>query len=257
MEILLLAAPILLYAGFALAERFGAARHYPAMKLWKTRGVINFAVVAVLSTVVPPLWMPALVHSPLSIGAWPLALQIVIGFVAYQLGSYAYHRTAHNVHAMWRWFHQVHHSAERVDVHGAFMFHPTEILAFALLQTAIPIGLLGVSPVAGALIGVIALFYAVFQHANIHTPTWLGYVIQRPEQHALHHQRGVHAWNYADFPLIDLLFGTFKNPAHAPAEAQAGFWDGASQRVGAMLIGRDVAEPVELTPPARAVAAES
>ena len=51
----------------------------------------------------------------------------------------------------------------------------------------------------------------------------------------------MHANNYADFPIWDLLFGTFKNPK--TWEGQAGYYDGASKRVGAMLIGRDITEP--------------
>jgi sterol desaturase/sphingolipid hydroxylase (fatty acid hydroxylase superfamily) len=51
----------------------------------------------------------------------------------------------------------------------------------------------------------------VFQHANGDTPHGLGYLIQRPQSHAIHHQRGVHAFNYADLSLWDMVFGTFRN----------------------------------------------
>jgi sterol desaturase/sphingolipid hydroxylase (fatty acid hydroxylase superfamily) len=82
---------------------------------------------------------------------------------------------------------------------------------------------------------------AVFQHANIRTPTWLGYLVQRPESHSVHHQRGVHAFNYSDLPVFDLLFGTFRNPtAFAPEQ---GFWHGASDQVLPMLAMRDVSRP--------------
>jgi sterol desaturase/sphingolipid hydroxylase (fatty acid hydroxylase superfamily) len=81
----------------------------------------------------------------------------------------------------------------------------------------------------------------VLQHANVRTPRWLGYVVQRPESHSRHHARGVHAGNYSDLPIFDLLFGTFDNP---PAFAKrAGFYDGASARVAEMLSFRDVAAP--------------
>ena len=71
----------------------------------------------------------------------------------------------------------------------------------------------------------------------------LGYLIQRPESHAIHHARGVHAHNYADLPLWDIVFGTFRNaPAEAPRPAQ-GFYDGASARVWEMLTFRDVSNP--------------
>ena len=69
----------------------------------------------------------------------------------------------------------------------------------------------------------------------------LGYLIMRPEQHGLHHERGVHAYNYGSVSLWDMMFGTFRNPQAFPA--QYGFWDGASRRLGRMLIGRDVAQP--------------
>ena len=84
-------------------------------------------------------------------------------------------------------------------------------------------------------------FCACFQHANIRTPRWLGYIVQRPESHSVHHGRGVHAYNYTDLPIFDLLFGTFKNPEHH--EVEAGFYDGASRRLGQLLLGVDVNSP--------------
>jgi hypothetical protein len=56
----------------------------------------------------------------------------------------------------------------------------------------------------------------------------------------VHHARGVHAYNYGNLAICDLLFGTLRNP-EAFADEQ-GFWDGASAKVGAMLIGRDVGQ---------------
>ena len=55
----------------------------------------------------------------------------------------------------------------------------------------------------------------------------------------MHHGRGVHAFNYSDLPLWDMVFGTFRNPARF--EGEVGFWPGASSRVGDLLLGRDVA----------------
>ena len=78
----------------------------------------------------------------------------------------------------------------------------------------------------------------IFQHANLKTPAWLGYLVVRPESHARHHERGVHAKNYSDLPLWDLLFGTFENPA--TWNGLAGFYSGASRRLGALLGGRDI-----------------
>lgn len=76
-------------------------------------------------------------------------------------------------------------------------------------------------------------------HANLRTPQWLGYFVARPEMHAAHHERGVHRSNYCDLPLIDMIFGTYNNPKSAPREA--GFFDGASDRIGSLLAGRKIA----------------
>ena len=65
-------------------------------------------------------------------------------------------------------------------------------------------------------------------------------MIARPESHSVHHQRGVHAFNYSDLPLWDMVFGTFRNPIEFNAEC--GFWDGASSQMLPMLAGRDVSE---------------
>ena len=72
-----------------------------------------------------------------------------------------------------------------------------------------------------------------------YTPRWLGFLVTRPESHSLHHERNVHARNYGDIPLFDMLFGTFENP---PAfDGEVGFYDGGSKRLGAMLAGRPIA----------------
>ncbi|MBI5432476.1 MAG: hypothetical protein HZA52_06580 [Planctomycetes bacterium] len=51
----------------------------------------------------------------------------------------------------------------------------------------------------------------------------------------------MHAKNYPDLPIFDLLFGTFDNPRVFASEA--GFYPGASERVGEMVLCRDVSEP--------------
>ena len=56
----------------------------------------------------------------------------------------------------------------------------------------------------------------------------------------LHHARSQHTLNYADIPLIDMMFGTFACPDSAPEEA--GFWDGASQKLGRLLLLRPVSD---------------
>jgi sterol desaturase/sphingolipid hydroxylase (fatty acid hydroxylase superfamily) len=97
---------------------------------------------------------------------------------------------------------------------------------------------------------VFTVFLGMFAHLNTSTPRWLGYFVQRPEAHAAHHERGVHAYNFG-FPIWDMLFGTFRNPPKG-WQGTNGFWDGASNRVVPMLLGRDVSRMPEM--PATALA---
>jgi sterol desaturase/sphingolipid hydroxylase (fatty acid hydroxylase superfamily) len=78
----------------------------------------------------------------------------------------------------------------------------------------------------------------LFYHWNVKTPHWLGYIFQRPESHCVHHQEGVHSFNYADLPLWDMLFGTFRNPR--TWEARCGFGAENEHRLLEMLFGVDV-----------------
>jgi len=102
--------------------------------------------------------------------------------------------------------------------------------------------LLGLTVEAGILTALFVTFNAMFQHANIRTPRWLGFLIQRPESHTIHHGREIHRSNYSDLPLWDMLFGTFRNPTEVRS-LEVGFYKGASSRILAMLAGRDVTSP--------------
>jgi len=43
------------------------------------------------------------------------------------------------------------------------------------------------------------------------TPQWLATFVQRPESNSVHHGRGIPT-TILDLPLLDLIFGTFRNP---------------------------------------------
>ena len=135
----------------------------------------------------------------------------------------------------------MHHSSERLDIVSAFWFSPLDMVTWTLLPSLV-LTLLGVPPQAATITLLSITFLAMFQHANVRTPAWLGYFVQRPEMHTVHHARGVHHYNYADLPVFDMLFGTFRNP-HG-YEHETGFWHGASARVADMLLLRDVSAPV-------------
>lgn len=193
------------------------------------------------------LWLPdASLFDGASLGPWGGAL---VGVLVYELGHYAYHRAAHSWNWLWRAGHQMHHSAERLDAFGANFLHPLDVALFTSIAVVVFFPLLGLSAEAAALANLFLVFNAVFQHANVRTPRWLGFLIQRPESHAIHHKRGVHASNYSDLPLWDFVFGTLRNPREVESDRQRapdqGFYPGASARMPEMLTFRDVSRPRE------------
>jgi sterol desaturase/sphingolipid hydroxylase (fatty acid hydroxylase superfamily) len=132
----------------------------------------------------------------------------------------------------------MHHSAERLDSYGAFYFSPLDMVGFTLLSS-VSLTVLGLGAQAVTYFLYATLFLAVFQHINVRTPRWLGYIVQRPESHSVHHARGIHQFNYSDLPLFDILFGTFRNPKKFATEA--GFYHGASAKLSQMLMFKDIA----------------
>ncbi len=233
------------FAALAILERVFPARPLVQVAWWKSKGLVFFLIMGAISMFVPLLWMDFVAaHRLIDLSGAGIVGGTIIAFVGTQFFTYWWHRSMHGNSALWRVFHQMHHSAERIDIYGGVYFHPLDVCGFLFFQTAVPFLVLGVRPEAAVLAGAIGTFYALFQHTNIKTPRWLGLVIQRPEAHSLHHARGVHAFNYGDLPLWDMAFGTYRNPARFHAEA--GFWDGASRRMGSMLAFRDIAQlPVE------------
>lgn len=236
-----------LFAALALAETLFPARQLPVVPGWRVRGLASFAVYFFLSSYLPLIWTAALVPYQLvdltGLGTWAGA---AVGLLVYEAGAYAWHRSMHGSDLLWRTFHQMHHSAERLDTFGAFWFSLPDMVGWtALFSLCLTLGV-GLTPEATTVTLLVVSFCGVFQHANLRTPQWLGYVIQRPESHSAHHERGVHTRNFADLPLFDLLFGTFHNPRDFAREQ--GFYDGASSRVLEMACLRDVSQP----PPDRA-----
>jgi sterol desaturase/sphingolipid hydroxylase (fatty acid hydroxylase superfamily) len=145
----------------------------------------------------------------------------------------------HNTPTLWRWFHQMHHSAERVDIWGALYFHPFDTLGFTLVGSLALVLGFGVSAEAAIVVNLMATFCSLFQHANVKTPHWLGFIITRPEAHSYHHERNIHARNYGDVPWFDMLLSTYYNPPEFNGEV--GFYEGSSKKLMPMLAGRLIA----------------
>jgi sterol desaturase/sphingolipid hydroxylase (fatty acid hydroxylase superfamily) len=236
---------------FAVADLVHGERTFPQIPFWRARGLLAAAVYFAISYNAPFLWDAWLgAYALMTIGDWALWQQAAIGFLLLEFGTYAWHRTMHNVPFLWRHLHQMHHSAERVDIWGALYFHPFDTLGFALVGSLALVWALGVATEAAIIATIAASFCSMFQHANIRTPQWLGYFITRPESHSVHHQRDVHGYNYGDIPIFDMLFGTFRNPK--TWDGEAGFYDGASANFWPLLVGRDISSGMAGEPSTRA-----
>jgi sterol desaturase/sphingolipid hydroxylase (fatty acid hydroxylase superfamily) len=230
-----------LFGGVWGVEALFPARRLPTIPGHRLRGVAALLIYFLVSSYLPFLLGPWLAQFKVAdltfLGTWAGGLA---AFLVYQLFAYAYHRGLHRFDGLFRAVHQMHHSAERLDVPSAFLFSPLDMVGWTLVST-IALSIAGITPEATVVFLLGGAFVSMFQHANVRTPHWLGYLIQRPESHSHHHARGRHAQNYADLPLIDLIFGTFVNPREFAEHT--GYYDGASARVTEMLLMRDVSSP--------------
>lgn len=230
----------LTYLAMLSIESIWPARQFPPRRGWRWLGVLFLVTLGTVGTVVPLLlpieWMER--HRWLDGSALGTAGGALAGWLVLSALSFGWHRAAHAFSPLWRFGHQLHHAPQRVDISGAALFHPTEMVIQVLFQLFVSVIVLGLTPVAAAWVGYIAAFHGLFQHWNVRTPLWLGYWIQRPEAHCVHHRQGVHAWNYSDFPLWDILAGSWRNPREF--NGRCGFEEAAEKRWAAMLAWRDV-----------------
>ena len=243
-EILMDPISLIVIAMFALLflwETILPGHRQEQIRFWRIKGAIAFIIYFYLSSYLPLLWDGWLSQYQLfdltGLGTLGGA---AIGVLLYEFGVYVWHRAMHTNNVLWRTFHQMHHSAERLDMAGAFYFSPMDMIGFTALGSLCLVLVVGLSPQAATVTLLTVTFLGMFQHANIKTPVWLGYIVQRPESHSVHHERGVHAYNYSDLPIFDIVFGTFRNPREYARKN--GFYSGASSRVVDMLMFKDVSE---------------
>ncbi len=235
-----------IYAMLMIWEALFPARSLPKVKYWKLKGITAFTVFFYLSSYLPLLTDPFLEEYRLfDLTEFGVIWGTLFALFLYEFGLYIWHRAMHKSDFLWRTFHQMHHSAERIDTYGAFYFSPLDMIGFTLLGSICLVLTIGVTPQAVTAFLLITTFFNIFQHANVNTPHWLGYIVQRPESHTYHHAKGIHEHNYSDIAIFDILFGTFLNPKGY--EYETGFYQGASSKVFEMLTFQDTNGEPDLT----------
>ncbi len=236
-----------LYGALMTLEAIAPGRKLAKVKGWIPRALGSFIIYFYLSSYLPLLWDGYLAeYQFFDLSTMGTLAGAVIGITVYEGLVYAWHRTLHQSNWLFRSFHQMHHSAERLDTFGAFYFSPLDMVGFTMLGSLSLSLIVGLSAEAVTVFLFATMFLGIFQHTSIRTPKWLGYLVQRPESHTIHHGKGLHKFNYSDLPVFDILFGTFRNPEGY--EMDTGFYNGASGRIGDMLLCRDVSVEKQKAP---------
>lgn len=232
-----LSLPVIFLAFMGLEIAMPSRRPMPEVRYWRLIGIASLVVTLFVFAVLPPLVLMVLPNiGLLDLSRWGLWMAVPAWMLTTFL-TYWSHRIQHRFDMLWRMGHQLHHSVARLDTASSMIFHPIDVGVQAVMGLVVVL-VLGVSPEAGAVAGVIGFAVGVYQHWDVPTPRWTGWFIQRPEQHMYHHERDVHARNFGDMPLWDRLFGTYKEPTGEPVEL--GFAEGRGRRIVAMVVCMDV-----------------
>ncbi len=201
--------------------------------------VVSLTLVVVLGNVYNP-WLESVALLPSLSGHlshWPAALSGFLGYICVSFLVYWWHRARHASNLLWRMFHQIHHSPARIEVLTTYYAHPADFLANTLIVGLVAYPFLGLEPVAAGWCLFWVGLFDTWEHTNVRTPLWLGYVIVRPEMHRVHHEYEKHSKNYG-IPIWDMLFGTYENSRRRVE--RCGFDEKKENRLMAMLAMKDV-----------------
>ena len=223
-------------------ERVIRGWRLPQVRTWPARVLAINAVqlgVVLLAGVTWERWFASSSILHLSKHLSPVAGGMLAYFIATFI-FYWWHRWRHEHALLWRGFHQIHHSPQRLEVITSFYKHPGEMVVNSIIGSLLVYAFLGLSPEAGGVYTLCTALGEFFYHTNVKTPRWVGFFFQRPEMHRIHHQHGRHKNNYGDITWWDMLFGTYENPPEWLH--QCGFDEDKEQQLIRMLTYKDVHE---------------
>ncbi|HEY9702069.1 MAG TPA: sterol desaturase family protein [Allocoleopsis sp.] len=150
----------------------------------------------------------------LKINQLPIWLQIITALLISDMGYYIAHRMSHEIPFLWR-FHAIHHSVKEMDWLATVRIHPFDQIFTKLFQM-IPLYFLGFNPEILAIYLLFCAGIGFFIHSNLNLKLGIfKYIIANPQFHHWHHSIESQAYNKnyaAQFPMIDLLFGTLYLP---------------------------------------------
>jgi len=225
-----------------LFERFKPNKPFISSPKWFVRAIcLNLItlVLFLLGSVTWELWFQSVTFFKLDVDL-PLPIKGLITYVAFHFIFYWWHRAKHYYKPLWIIFHQVHHSIQRIEVLSTNYSHPLDTISSLLIGSFLSYCLFGFNIEVAAWFSFYLGSMGYFLHSNISVPRWIGYIIQTPQMHRMHHEYGKHKSNYCDIVWFDMLFGTYYNPTRQEICDKCGFDEDKEVRMKDMLLFKDV-----------------
>jgi sterol desaturase/sphingolipid hydroxylase (fatty acid hydroxylase superfamily) len=141
------------FAGCFILERIFPGWPLPRVRSWPLRVLLVNAIqliVVVLAGLSWERWLSSWSVFRLSDHVSPAIGGLFAYFIA-TFTFYWWHRWRHESDLLWRLFHQIHHSPQRLEVITSFYKHPGEMVFNSILGSLLVYTLLGLSLQAGAI----------------------------------------------------------------------------------------------------------
>ncbi len=255
LELAMAFVPLVALAGFAVVLE----RRFPWRAGLRQDGLhwLQSTVLMLVGNVVARLILPLSVFSAgiyaashgiglFNVVETPFWLVFPLSLLTLDLVDYLRHRLQHVSQTFWR-VHRVHHSDEVIDASTALRFHPLE----ALLTSAGHVGmvlLVGVPPEAAVIFAFVALFFDVWEHANVQTPRFVRHlelVLITPSMHRFHHgsDEAHMSKNFGTiFSIWDRVFGTYRCSTELHVDTRFGL--GSSSTLSFQTLGDLLFDPL-------------
>ena len=223
-------------------ERFKPLHYYQRDTWWIIRlgvlGLFGISLTSITGAYLLPVFGQATLFPTLTryFAKLPYWLNGFIGYFCISFFIYWWHRLRHHSDLMWKIFHQIHHSTYRLEALTALYAHPSDFVANTVMINIVCYCLLGFDVYSATWAALWVGAFEFWEHTNVKTPHWLGYIIVRPEMHRIHHERNRHLNNYG-LPIWDLIFGTYENSSRT---VECGFPIESEKKLVEMLGGKAV-----------------
>ena len=173
--------------------------------------IASFVVIVVLAVLLTLVSSSALREA---VAAQPWLLQFIQAVAIANVFGYLSHRLVHKFPFLWK-FHAIHHSSEQLDWLAAARSHPFDQV-FTRAFIFVPLFVLGFAKeIFGAYL-FLAVLHGIFLHSNVRFKlNFLRGILATPRYHHWHHSNHPDAVNKnfaGQFPILDMLFGTYYFP---------------------------------------------